>query len=69
MLTPPSLKLTVPVGDPDAGALTVTVAVKVTLCPETEGLTDELSEVVVGPWFTLWVSGAEVLVLKLASPL
>ena len=53
MLTPPSLKVTVPVGVPAAGAVAVTVAVKVTLCPDTEGLTDELSAVVVPPLLTV----------------
>src|SRR4030088_574961 len=69
MLTPPSWKVTVPVGVPEPGGLAVTVAVKVTLCPETDGLTEELSAVVVGSWFTAWVRAAEVLVSKLASPL
>src|SRR5712691_7427873 len=69
MLAPPSRKVTVPVGVPLPGGFAVTVAVKVTLWPTTEGLTDEPSEVVVGSWFTVWVSGAEVLGLKVASPL
>src|ERR1700730_7887715 len=69
MVTPPSWKLTVPVLVPDAGAVAVTVAVKVTLCPDSEGLTDELSAVVVLPMFTVWIRGAEVLGLKLTSPL
>jgi hypothetical protein len=69
MVTPASRKLIVPVGVPDAGAVTVTVAVYVTLWPETEGLTDEVTTVVVLPLFTVWVRFAEVLVLKLASPL
>src|ERR1700680_1084423 len=69
MLTPPSWKSTVPVGVPEPGALAVTVAVKVTLCPDAEGLTDELNAVVVTAWLTTCVSGAEVLGLKLASPL
>jgi len=69
MVTPPSWKLTVPVLVPDAGAVAVTVAVKVTLWPETEGLTDDASAVVVLPMFTVCVSGAEVLGLKLTSPL
>src|SRR5467141_159345 len=69
MLTPPSWKVTVPVGVPTPGGLAVTVAVKVTLCPDTEGLADELSPVVVASWFTVWVNGAEVLVRRTASPL
>ena len=47
MLTPPSWKVTVPVGVPEPGGLAVTVAVKVTICPATEGLAEELSAVVV----------------------
>jgi hypothetical protein len=69
MVTPPSWKSTVPVLVPDAGAVAVTVAVKVTLCPDKEGFTDDARVVVVLPLFTVWVSGADVLVLKLTSPL
>jgi hypothetical protein len=69
MLTPPSWKVTVPVGVPEPGGLAVTVAVKVTACPDEEGLTDELSAVLVVPLFTVCVSAAEVLAMKLASPL
>jgi hypothetical protein len=69
IVTPPSWKSTVPVLVPEAGAVAVTVAVKVTLCPDTEGLAEELSAVVVLPMITTWIKGAEVLVLKLASPL
>ncbi len=43
----PSRKFTVPVGLPAPGATTVTVAVKVTLCPKTDGFTDEATVVVV----------------------
>jgi hypothetical protein len=68
MVTPPSWKSTVPVRVPDAGAVAVTVAVKVTLWPDTDGLTEEVSVVVVLPMITIWARGAEVLVLKLASP-
>jgi len=48
----------------------VTVAVKVTDCPDTEGLAEELTNVVVRAraLFTVWVSGLEVLPLKVASP-
>src|ERR1700694_5898392 len=69
MMTPPSWKVTVPVGVPAPGGLAVTVAVKVTVWPTTDGLADELTEVVVASWPTVWVSGGEVLVRKLASPL
>src|ERR1700730_11598511 len=69
MLTPPSWKVTVPVGVPAPGGFAVTVAVNVTTWPATEGLTEELSAVVVASWLMVWVSGADVLVRKLASPL
>jgi hypothetical protein len=39
----PSLKVTVLVGVPEPGATAVTVAVKVTAWPKTEGLTEEVS--------------------------
>jgi hypothetical protein len=69
MVTPASWKSTVPVLVPDAGAVAVTVAVKVTLCPDTDGLTDELRAVVVFPMSTIWIRETEVLGLKFASPL
>ena len=47
IVVPPSLKFTVPVGVPEPPPLTLTVAVSVTDCPNTEGLTDELTVVVV----------------------
>jgi hypothetical protein len=43
----PSLKVTVPVGVPAPGEGTLTVAVKVTDWPQTEGLADETTAVVV----------------------
>src|ERR1700694_2632451 len=59
MLTPPSWNVTVPVGVPEPGGLAVTVAVKVTLCPDTEGLAEELSAVVVASWPTVCVRGGD----------
>ena len=47
MVTPASRKLTVPVLVHNAGAVAVTVAEYVTLCPDTEGLTDDVNAVVV----------------------
>lgn len=44
---PPSKKVTVPVGVPDPGATGETVAVKVTDCPKTGRLNDEVTVVVV----------------------
>ena len=43
----PSEKVTLPVGVPAPGAVTLTVAVKVTDCPITEGLREEVTVVVV----------------------
>jgi hypothetical protein len=47
MLVAPSRKLTVPAGVPAPGAFTVTVAVNVTDCPNTDGLTDDARVVAV----------------------
>ena len=63
----PSLKVTAPVGVPAAGLFAVTVAVKVTDCPDTDGLAEELTNVVV-LYFTVWVTLDDVLPVKLASP-
>src|SRR3989442_83449 len=65
----PSLKLTVPLGAPAAGAVTLSVAVSVTLCPNTEGLAALLKAAEVAPLLTVWVRADDVLVLKLPSPL
>ncbi len=63
----PSLKVTVPVGVPEPGATAATVAMNVTDWLNTEGFADEVSAVVVLPWFTVWVKTLEVLPLKLLS--
>src|SRR5438093_8846180 len=68
MAVPPSLKVTFPVGVPEPGLFAVTVAVKVTDCPNTDGLAEELTNVVVPAFCTVWVSVLEVLPLKVASP-
>ena len=65
----PSLKLTVPVGVPAPGETALTVAVKVTDWPETDGFAEEATVVVVLALFTVWVKVKEVLVEKLVSPL
>ena len=67
----PSLKVTVPLGVPLPGDAAATVAVKVTDCPNTEGLAEETTVVVVLAALTVWVKGEEVLSLpaKLVSPL
>src|SRR6266581_9487803 len=67
MAVPPSWKVTFPAGVPAPGLLAVTVAVKVTDCLNTDGLAEELADVVV-PYFTVCVSLEEVLPLKFASP-
>ena len=48
----PSVKVTVPLGVPTPGATAATVAVKVTLCPNTEGLGEELTVVLLEALFT-----------------
>ena len=57
-----SVKSMVPVGVPEPGELEVTVAVKVTCWPVTEGFTDEVIVVVVDAWSTVWVSEPEEVV-------
>src|ERR1043166_4205924 len=66
---PPSWKMTDPVGVPAAGATALTVAVKVTDWPKTEGLAEEAREGVLLAWPTVWVTIPEVFVLKFPSPL
>ena len=60
---PPSMKVTDPVGVPEAGATTLTVAVNVTDCPNTEGFADKASAVVVLAALTTWLT-LPLLVLK-----
>src|SRR5437764_13408753 len=67
MAVPPSRKVTFPAGVPAPGLLAVTVAVKVTDCLNTDGLAEELADVVV-PYFTVCVSWADVLAVKVVSP-
>ena len=45
-VAPPSLNVTLPVGVPLPGAAAVTVAVKVTDWPKTEGFADDVTAVV-----------------------
>ena len=65
----PSLKVTVPVGTAVPGALATTVAVKVTVWPCFDGLSEDVTELVVESLFTVWVRVDEALVLKLELPL
>jgi hypothetical protein len=67
MLVPPSEKITAPVGV--AEGLPLTVAVKLTLWPHTEGLTEDTNSVTLLALLTIWVMAVELLALKFASPL
>ena len=59
-----------PVGVPEPGALAVTVAVKVTVCPTFAKLGEALAAVVVLSLLTTWLIAVEAgLALKLPSPL
>src|SRR2546428_2595799 len=67
----PSLKVTVPLGLTAAalpGELTLTVAVKVTDWPETEGLAEGTTVVVVAALLTTWISDAQVGVQFTSTP-
>lgn len=48
----PSLNVTVPVGVPAPGATALTVAVNVTVCPKTDGFTEDIAVVVVASALT-----------------
>jgi hypothetical protein len=70
-VAPPSEKVTVPVGVPAPGEVTLTVAMKVTACPSNEVGLEEVRVVLVPAWFTTWVTTCWVLALlglKLPSP-
>ena len=62
------MKVTVPVGVP-VPEVGVTVAVNVTLCPNTLGLAEETTAVVVPvkDEFTVWLNVLDVLLLKFVS--
>lgn len=68
MELPPSRKLTVPLGVPAPGDAAETVAVNVTDWPKTEGLTDDVTAVVVLSLFTTCDSTADVLPVNVPSP-
>src|SRR6266853_3289280 len=65
----PSWNVTVPVGVPVLGETGLTVAVKITDWPKTEGWAEEVTAVALVARLTVWVTTSEVLVLKLVSPL
>src|SRR5438094_272503 len=67
--TPLVWNWTVPVRVPAPGATGLTVAVKVTDWPNTDGLVEEVSVVVVPAWPIVWARAEEVFVLKLVLPL
>jgi hypothetical protein len=69
MAVPPSENVTVPVGVPAAGAVAVTIAVYITVCPDTDGSTDDVTIVVVAPWLTVSLRIGDVEPVKLESPL
>ena len=65
----PSLNVTLPVGTAVPGEFAVTVAVKVTLWLRLDGLSDEVTVLVVPSLFTVCVSTEEVLGLMVELPL
>src|SRR5215213_6938425 len=66
MSTPPSLKVTLPVGEPTAGAVTPTVALNVTDCPVNAGFCEEVTPVVVFALLTV-TEPEHALLLSLVS--
>src|SRR5258707_3994373 len=60
---------TVPVGVPAPGDAALMVAVKVTDWPKTEGLTEQVTTVVLLSWFTVFVSVEDAVPPKLIWPL
>ena len=64
----PLVNATVPVGLPAPGAVTETVAVKVSDCPVALGLDEDVRDVVVAAGLTVWATAAEVEAVKLLSP-
>src|SRR5438093_7765852 len=68
-LDPSTLNCTDPLGVPEPGAIAPTVAVNVTDWPNTDGLTEEVTEALLPALFTTWAEAmVPVLPLKLASP-
>ena len=65
---PPSLNVTELVGSPAPGEVTATVALNVTFWPALDGLTEEVTAVVVSALLTTCVYVPELLPLKLLSP-
>ena len=68
MALPPSLNVTTPVGVPTPAPAAFTVAVNVTLCPNTDALGDDVTVVVVLAGLTVCTM-LPLLVVKFVSPL
>ena len=69
MVFEPSLNVTLPVGVPLAGAVTVTVACKFTDCPGLLGFGLAEALTLVPPWLTVCVRPDDVETAKLELPL
>ena len=67
----PSVNVTVPVGVPLAGEMTLTVAENVTVCPQTAGFADAVTAVALEATLTTWGDPESLPLLerKLPSPL
>jgi hypothetical protein len=65
----PSRKVTVPLGVPGAGPAALTMAVKVTVWPNPDGLSELFTLTLVAAPETVCVNADEVLPWKLLSPL
>jgi len=63
----PSMNVTMPPAVPEPAG--VTVAVKVTDCPATDGFVDDATDVVLAALLTVWPKVPEALPAKLPSPL
>src|SRR5262249_15422128 len=68
-LTPSTANCTVPVGVPAPEPVTATVAVKVTAWLGADGLTEDVTVVLVVALLTVWLKVALVPPAKVASPL
>lgn len=64
----PSRKVTAPVGEPEPGAVALTVAVASTDWPKALGFGEAVTVTVATSRFTICVKGDEVFALKLLSP-
>ena len=64
----PSLKVTEPEGVPAPGDTAVTVAVKVTDCPNADGFTEEVTTLKLSALLTVWPPDSEPLLLVKLLP-